>query len=70
MTGHEIGGTLQQELVRTAEMLVNLSEDQGIYFAIALLVDSSYDHARMSKLLPVLQTTRNAVNKDRRKVIE
>jgi hypothetical protein len=42
-----IGGTLNAELKRTAEMLVEITEKQGVYFAIALLHDASYDHKRI-----------------------
>ena len=57
----EIGGTLNQELQRTAEMMVSLSTEQGVYFAIAMLVDSGYDPARMRKLLEPLKYTRGAI---------
>jgi hypothetical protein len=56
-----IGGTLDAELIRTAEMLVDIAEQQGIFFAVALLVDSSYDWERMQKLLPFLKKTHNAI---------
>jgi hypothetical protein len=56
-----IGGTLEAELIRTAEMLVSIADEQGMFFAIALLVDSSYDWERTRKLLDVLKTTRGAI---------
>ena len=58
---HAIGGTLEAELCRTAEMLVEIAEVQGVYFAVALLHDSSYDTDRIKKLLPILQKTRGAI---------
>ena len=59
------GGTLKQELIRTAEMLVDIAEKQGVYFAIALLYDSSYDQERIKALLPVLQKTQGSIKKER-----
>ena len=58
----EQGGTLEQELMRTAEMLVELARDKGVYFATALLYDSNYDARRMKALLPILQKTRGALH--------
>ena len=55
-----IGGSLNQELWRTAEMLVDIANTQGIYFAVALLYDSEYDHARLKALLPILLKTPGA----------
>lgn len=46
---------LHKELHRTAEMLVEIAESQGVYFAVAFLYDSSYDIERIKKLLPILQ---------------
>jgi hypothetical protein len=54
-------GSLHNELVRTAEMLVSITRDQGIYYAIALLYDSNYDSARIAALLPILQHTQGAI---------
>jgi len=42
-------------------MLVDIAEKQGIYFAVALLYDSSYDLDRIRKLLPVLEAQKGAV---------
>jgi len=65
MTDHgnvllSMGGTLDQELIRTAELLVELSREQGVYFAVALLHDSGYDLKRLGALLPILQETKGA----------
>ena len=57
------GGTLKQELMRTSEMLVDIAETQGVYYAVALLYDSSYDLPRIRSLLPVLQRTDGATKK-------
>lgn len=59
----QIGGTLDQELKRTAEMMVELSAEQGVYFAVALLYDSSYDSERIRKLLPFLEKEPGAIKK-------
>ena len=53
--------TLDNELKRTAEMLVDITEKQGIYFAIAFLHGSSYDLERIGKLLPILETQKGAI---------
>lgn len=47
--------TLDNELKRTAELLVEIIETQGLYYAISLLYDSSYDLERIGKLLPFLE---------------
>jgi len=60
---HQIGGTLKQELHRTAQMVVELSADLGVYFAVALLLDSEYDRDRIRALLPILEKTRGAIKK-------
>ena len=52
--------TLKGELHRTAEMLVSVAKEQGVFFAIALLYDSEYDRERIKALLPILQSTRGA----------
>lgn len=60
------GGTFDGELHTTAERLVSIAEEQGVYFAIALLHDTGYDHADMKKLLSILEKTRGAIkNKEK-----
>jgi hypothetical protein len=56
-----MGSTLEGELHRTAEMLVQIAEEKGVFFAVALLHDSSYDSDRIKALLPILQITRGAI---------
>lgn len=53
--------TLDNELKRTAEMLVDIAEKQGIYYAVAFLYDSSYDLERIGKLLPILEAQKDAM---------
>ena len=55
------GGSLKRELYRTAEMLVDISEKQGIYFAIAFLYDSNYDIDQIKTLLSILKNTKNSI---------
>jgi hypothetical protein len=57
------GGTmsLNRELYRTADMLVEIAKTQGVFFAVALLYDSNYDQERIKKLLPILQKTKGAI---------
>ncbi len=62
------GGSLKRELRRTARLLVEIVEKQGIYFAIALLLDSSYDADRIRALLPILHDTAGAVKINRKSV--
>lgn len=51
-----IGGTLEQELERTAELLKEIIQRKnGLYFAVAFLADASYDNKRLHKLLPYLK---------------
>jgi len=57
------GGTWKRELIRTAEMLVDIAKGQGVYFVVALLLDSSYDIERLRALLPVLHDTPGAIRK-------
>lgn len=47
-----------------AEMLVDITEKQGIYFAIAFLHDSSYDLERIGKLLPILEAQKDAIKSE------
>lgn len=61
--GLSTGGTFEGELYRTAEMLVKIAEEQGIYFAIAFVYDSGYTQEDIKKLLPILQNTRGAIKK-------
>ena len=60
---YEVGGSLQAELIRTAEMLVQIAQEKGVFFAVAFLYDSSYDTARIKALLPILQNTKGAIKK-------
>ena len=55
------GGTLDGELHRTAERLVEIAEKQGIYFVIAYIYDLGYDAALVKKLLPILQHTSGSI---------
>ena len=60
------GSTKNEELIRTAEMLVDIAERRGIYFAVAFLYDSSYgdqNNGRLKDLLPILQKTKGAIKK-------
>ena len=56
-----LGGTLEMELELTADMLVEIAEERGLYFAIALLVDASYDNEKMRLLLPYLEKKMGAI---------
>ena len=56
-----MSSTLKGECNRTAEMLVDLAAERGVYFAIALLFDSNYDIERIRILLPILQRTAGAI---------
>ena len=60
----EIGGTLQQELERTAEMVVEITGRLGVFYAVALLHDSSYGNDRLKSLIPVLQEQQGACLKE------
>jgi hypothetical protein len=54
----QMGGTLDQELARTAELLVEIANRKvngGVFFAVAFLYDAQYDRERIKKLLPYLQ---------------
>ena len=54
---------LEGELAKTSHMLVNIAEEQGIYFAVAFLYDGGYDIARMKALLPILEKEQGAIKK-------
>ena len=58
-----IGGSLDDELRRIAEMLVHIADEQGIFFAIAFLYDAGYDQERIKRLLQILQVTPGSVKK-------
>jgi hypothetical protein len=51
-----IGGTLEQELQRSAEKFEEISADpeQGPAFALALMFDSGYGNARLGKVVEIL----------------
>ena len=60
--GHDaIAGNFKAELERTADLLVEIAEEQGVYFAIALLHDSGYSREAIKQLLEVLRKTPGAV---------
>ena len=55
-----MSGSFAGELARTAELLVEVAERDGIYFAVALLYDSSYTSEDLGKLLPILLNTKGS----------
>ena len=59
-----IGGTLDQELQRTAEMMVDITDRQGVYYAVALLFDSNYNTDRLKALLPFLKSIKGAIKRE------
>ncbi|MEE8263251.1 MAG: hypothetical protein V3R83_12385 [Gammaproteobacteria bacterium] len=52
---------LRAECYRTADMLVDMAEKQGVYYAVAFLSDAGYDLKRLKALLPILEQTRGAL---------
>jgi len=56
-----MGATKKGEYYRTCEMLVDIAEEKGVFFAIALLLDSSYTAEHIKEILPILQKTRGAI---------
>lgn len=58
-----MSGTFKGECYRTAEMLVDITETQVIYYAIAFLYDSGYDLDRLKILLPILEKTKGTTKK-------
>ena len=44
-------GSKEAELRRTAEMLPGICDRQGVYYALAFLLDSGYDHTLMRMVL-------------------
>jgi len=63
IVGLSTDGTFEGELYRTAEMLVEIAEKDGVYFAIAFIHDLGYTHEDLKKLLPILQSTSGAIKK-------
>ena len=57
------GGTLKGEFHRTAELLVDIADKQGVYFAISVLYDAGYDREMIKGLLPILQRQAGAIKK-------
>lgn len=54
--------TKKVELKRSAEMLVDISENQGVYFAVAFIHDSQYHNAEdLKELMGHLQNTNGAI---------
>ena len=54
------GGTVLQELKRSAELLVEIGDEKGVYYVVALLYDMQYDLERIKLLLPILEKQRGA----------
>jgi hypothetical protein len=48
---------LQAELQATAEVLVDIAEEHGIYTAVKFLYDSAFDLHRIKGLMPILHRT-------------
>lgn len=62
---HGMGGTKKAEYIRTAEALVDIANKQGVYFAIALLVDASYSMEDVKKILPILGKTNGSMKRNK-----
>lgn len=58
----DMPSTLNGELHRTAELLIDIVENQGIFFGIAFLYDSGYDRECIGKLLSILENKKGAIN--------
>lgn len=56
-----MGPNLQAEMRRTAEMIVDIADTRGVYFAVALLYDSGYSNEDIKILLPFLLETKGSV---------
>ena len=50
-------GSKAAEYKRTAEMLVEIAEEQGVFFSVALLIDIGYTREEMKEVLVWLQDT-------------
>ena len=61
------GGTRKGELARSAELVVELAKEQGVFFAIAFLFDIGYTRADIAELLPYLQREKGAINPNRKR---
>lgn len=69
MIGHS-GGTRKGELARSAEVVVEVAREQGVYFAIAFLFDIGYTRADIAELLPYLEREKGAINPNRKRSID
>lgn len=49
------GTTKQVEYERTAELLVEITEEHGVYFAVALLYDSGYTPHDIKQVMVVME---------------
>lgn len=55
-----MGDSVKRELLRTADMLVDIAKNQGVYFSVAFLHDSQTYSDRMPDFLDVFEGTRGA----------
>ena len=62
--------TRKRELARSAELVVELAREQGVFFAIAFLFDIGYTRADIAELLPILQQEKGAINPNRKRSID
>lgn len=56
-----MGGTFKGELHRSAELLVDVANNQGVYYAIAFVHDIGYTHEQVRQLLDILKSKRGAI---------
>ena len=63
-------GTRARELARSAEVVVEVAREQGVFFAIAFLFDIGYTRADIAELLPYLQEEKGAINPNRKRSID
>lgn len=64
------GGTKKGELARSAELVVEVAREQGVFLAIAFLYDIGYTRDDIGELLPILQQEKGAINPNRKRSID
>ena len=50
----QLGGTKKQEYLRTIELLEEIFEAKGIYFALAFLYDAGYDRKDIHNMMELI----------------
>ena len=59
------GGTFKGELHRTADLLIDIAEEKGVFYVVAFLYDVGYTREDIKELLPILQNKKGSIKKNK-----